>query len=549
MKNYFLLLICMILLSCKKENKKNFDESIAAKLYNKAKVFRNSNVSDSAFIYYNLAKNAYLERKDSLGVGKSLVNMAILQHNKQDYYGSIETSLEANNFLRKIDDSTTRSTLASSFNNMGICSSYLYEFENSILFYNQALKYVNIPSNKYLYYNNLGDVLITLGKYPEAQKNLSIALQTKDSLKYATFINNMARAKYYENPNYNPLPEFYKALKIRQDNNDLQGQNSSYATLSIYFFDKDKIKALDYAKKMLEVAVKNNSKEDQLQALQKIINLDKENYLENFKKFQALNDSIQIARSKAKNQFAVVRYDVEKIQREKAEKEIEGLQKNFGIGILLIILIGGLFLYRKRKKRLEQEKELEVKNTQLKMSKKVHDVVANGIYQVMTKIENQEHFNKDEALDELEFVYEKSRDISYEKTDNQGEEKDFSEKISETVSSFKNDEVNTYLAGNDSGTWKHLSTKNKEEVYQIIRELLVNMKKHSKATIVSFRFERENDLIRIFYTDNGIGISGDVIYKNGLSSTVSRIETINGEIIFDTKIEKGLKITISFPAS
>ncbi|MPS63709.1 ATP-binding protein [Chryseobacterium sp.] len=300
---------------------------------------------------------------------------------------------------------------------------------------------------------------------------------------------------------------------------------------------------------MLTEAIKNNSPDDRITALQRIITLDAKNYLNNFQHFNFINDSLQTARNKAKNQFAIVRYDVD---QKNAKNQIlieKNFQQDIGIILLALALAITILWYIKRKKRLEQEKEIEVKNTQLKISKKVHDVVANGIYQVMTKIENQQHFNKDEALDELEFVYEKSRDISYEKTDTQGEEKDFSERISETVSSFKNDEVNTYLAGNDSGIWKHLSSKNKEEVYQIIRELLVNMKKHSKATIVSFRFERENDLIRIFYTDNGIGISGDVIYKNGLSSTVSRIETINGEIIFDTKIEKGLKITISFPAS
>lgn len=546
MKNYFLLFLSILLFSCKKENAEQQSTSIASKFYNKAKICRDSNVPDSAFVYYNLAKSAYLEERDSLGVGKSLVNMSILQYNKQDYYGSIESSLEANNFLKKTSDSTTKSTLASSFNNMGICSSYLYEFENSILFYNQALKYVTSPKNKYFYHNNLADVLITLGDYKNAQRNLTIALQTKDSLMYAQFINNMARAKYYENPNYDPLPEFYKALKIRKDSNDFQGQNSSYATLSIYFFNKDKKKALEYAKKMLEIAIKNDSKEDQLQALQKIINLDKANYLENFTQFQALNDSIQISRSKAKNQFAVVRYDVEKIQREKAEKEIQVLERNIGIGSLIVLLILGFIWYIKRQKQLKQEKELEVKNTQLKMSKKVHDVVANGIYQVMAKIENQEDFDREKTLDELEFVYEKSRNLSYEKA---VEEKEFSQEISELIASFNNASVKTFTAGNSSSVWTNISAPVKEEIYQVLRELMVNMKKHSKASHVAVKFEKADQNIEIQYKDNGVGISGDLIYKNGLRNTASRIEGIGGNITFETKIEKGLKVNISFPSS
>lgn len=542
MKNYFLLIFLILFSSCKKTNPLNQRESIADTYYKRAKKIG----QDSAFYYFNLAKNSYLEKPDSVGVGRSLVNMAIIQHDNGDYYGSIETSLEANKFLRNIQDSVAKLTLAASYNNMGICSSYLYDFDNSVKFYKEALKYVNIPENKYTYYNNLGNVLTTIEKYSEAKKNLKEALNTKNKISYARALNNLARAKFNENPNYDALPELYQALKIRQEEKNPYEENSSYATLSNYFLRKDSNKALDYAKKMLEVSMKNDSKEDQIQALQKIINLDKKKYFKYFVRFQTLNDSVQIARSKAKNQFAVVRYDVEKIQREKAEKEVQVLQRNFGIGALLLLLITGFFYYKKRKKRLQQEKELEVKNTQLKMSKKVHDVVANGIYQVMTKIENQEHFDRDKALDELEFVYEKSRDISYDKTH---EEQEFSERISELIASFNNATVKTYTAGNDLMIWENVSSPVKEEVYQMIRELMVNMRKHSQASHVAVKFEKINHSIEIQYKDNGIGVSGNLIYKNGLRNTASRIEAIGGAITFDTKIEKGMKVNLSFPAS
>lgn len=545
MKNYFLLLLLIILYSCEKKILLVKKETIADVYYKKAK----EKDQDSAFYYFNLAKISFLEESDSAGVGKSLVNMAILQHNKGDYYGSIETSMEANKFLRNIKDSIIKRTLASNYNNLGICSSYLYDFDNSVKFYKEAIKYTNVTENNYVYHNNIGNVLTTLKKYNDAKINLKYALNTKDKITYAKALNNLARAKFNENPQYNALPELYEALKIRLDQNNLYEQNSSYATLSNYFLKIDSSKALYYAKKMLEVSTKNNSKEDQLQALQKIIILDKDNYSKYFVQFQILNDSLQIVKSKAKNQFAVVRYDVEKLKADNAKKDFEGLQKNVGIATLAFTLIGGIFYYTKRKKRLQQEKELEVKSTQLKLSKRVHDVVANGIYQVMTKIENQEHFSKDEALDELEFVYEKSRDISYEKDNFKNSKEEFKEKISGLIASFKNSSVETYVAGNENEIWNGIASSTGEELYQIIRELLVNMKKHSQADRVVFKFERINNFIKIQYTDNGIGISGDLIYKNGLSSTVSRIESINGEIIFDITNEKGLKINISFPVS
>lgn len=543
-KIFFFLLIFLLLFSCRKKNL-----TLDNTFYKEARKFRDSNITDSAFYYYNLAKSDYLKDHDSIGAAKSLVNMAILQSKKGDFYGSIETSLEANNLLKNERDSTIRSTLVSNYNNMAISSSFLQNYDESAKFYIQALKYANIGENKFIIYNNIGDVLILQGKTKLAQQYLNNALLAKDSTNYSRALNNLAKAKFLEDKNYNPLPELYKALEIRSRLKETVEQNSSFATISDYFADKNQERSLFFANQLLLTAEKIKSPDDKVQALKRIINLDPKNYLENFKRFNFINDSIQTARSKAKNQFAIIRFDVEKIKAQNAEKEIQLLQRNIGLGTLSIVLIGGFFWNKRRKKRLQQEKELEVKNTQLKLSKRVHDVVANGIYQVMTKIENQEHFDKEETLDELEFVYEKSRDISYEKPDPENDKKDYKEKISRLIASFKNENTETYTVGNENEIWSGISQSVFEDIYQIIRELLVNMKKHSYASRVIYKFERIDDSIKIQYSDNGIGISGDIIHKNGLTNTGTRIAAIRGEIIFDNKSEKGLKINISFPVS
>lgn len=544
MKTFFSLVLLIILFSCRRES--NRESSHKNPNYEKAKQFRIANKPDSAFYYYNLAKSDYTANNDSLGAAKSLVNMAMLQTNSGDFYGSIESSLEANSLLKNEKDSITRSTLAINYNNMAMASNSLKEYEKAFELFKKALRYVDNKEDEYLCYNNISDVLISQKNIKLAKKYLQNAILAKDSINYSRALNNFAKAKYLDDKNYNPLPELYKALVIRETQQDNWGKNASYATLSDYFAEKDKIKALFFAKKMFQTASNIKSPDDKKEALLRIIYLDPVNYLNNFQKFNTVNDSIQTARNKAKNQFALIRFDVEKMKTDIAEGRNQLLIKNILVAALIIAIIIIIIWYWKRQKRLKQEKELEIKNTQLKLSKKVHDVVANGIYQVMTKIENQEDFSKDEALDELEFVYEKSRDISYEKEDAK-DEQDFSEKISNSIGSFKNDTVKTYIAGNEKNIWENVSHPKQEEIYQIIRELLVNMKKHSKASVVSFRFERINNEITIHYKDNGIGVSGAVIYKNGLSNMVSRIEILKGQIIFETETEKGLKIDISFP--
>lgn len=547
MKKLFTISLSLLLLSC--NSKKSEKESItdAEVYYKKAK----SDTTGNPFYYFNMAKNLYFEAKDSTGVARALVNMAILQEQKGDYYGSIETSLEADRYLENKTDNISLRTSASNFNNMAICSSYLYDFDNCIKYYKKAIQYTNIKEDKYMFQNNLGAALITLKKYKEAIKNIQLALPTTDSLKYAMVINNLARAKYYDDKNYNPLFEFNRALEIRKRNNSSIDENSSYATLANYYFYSDKKKALYYAQQMLNTAKKNKSFEDQLQALQKIINLTPTNNLVYFEEFQKLNDSVQIARNKAKNQFATIRYDVEKkntenqtLKFQKAEKEVQLLYQNIGIGALSLSLIGGLFWYRRRKKRLQQEKELEVKNTQLKMSKKVHDVVANGLYHMMIDVQNNPNMDKTRILNDIEKMYEESRDISHENM----AEKDFALRFINMMTSYSSDVQKVLPVGYKESIWENISYNTQLEVYYILREILVNMKKHSHAKLASVKFEKDNHCLKIRYTDNGIGIN-DLNHQKGtgIHNTENRIESIGGDIIFEKNPTGGLIVRITIP--
>lgn len=557
MKNAFnLFIILFILQNCFEKKKSEYIFGQDNFYYANARKFREKGKTDSAFYYYNLATDEYLKINDSLGASKSLINMAIIQCNNGDYFGSIETSLEANSFLEAKTDSISRGFLASNFNNLAVASNSLKNYDEAEKFYKLALNNATELQNKYVYYNNVGDVLITKGLYKKALPYLDIALKTNDSLSYARALNNWARAKFLDNHNFNPIPHYHKAFNIRLNNGNTIDLNSSYANLCDYYKEIDFDIALKFAKKMENAAIKAKSSQDQLQALKRLIMLDKKNYQQNFRLFTELTDQVQLNGNRAKNQYALIRYGVEKSKAENSILKVDKLESQKKliylviavVGLLTIIIIGNIS-YKKRRKRLEQEKELEVKNTELKYSKKVHDVLANGIYQVMIKLENNLDIGRDETLDDLEYVYNRSRNISYDSAENNTESENFYVKINKLLGYFSSNDVGTILIGNEIEVWKDISDANKAEVYQVLRELLINMKKHSEADRVTLRFERTFEKVKVFYSDTGIGINDETILKNGVRNMVNRIENMGGSITFETQTEKGLEVNFSFPIS
>ncbi|KAA0127543.1 ATP-binding protein, partial [Chryseobacterium sp. SN22] len=90
MKNSLILIILFTIISCNKDSIV-IKQPPTNKHFERAASFRDQNNSDSAFYYFNLSKNDFLDKKDSLGVARALINMALLQYSKGDFYGSIET--------------------------------------------------------------------------------------------------------------------------------------------------------------------------------------------------------------------------------------------------------------------------------------------------------------------------------------------------------------------------------------------------------------------------------------------------------------------------
>jgi signal transduction histidine kinase len=165
----------------------------------------------------------------------------------------------------------------------------------------------------------------------------------------------------------------------------------------------------------------------------------------------------------------------------------------------------------------------------------------------MTEIENNKEIIHEHILDKMESLYERSRDISYDVLAKANEDRSFENSIRELLVSFASEQTKVFIVGNTKETWKDLPQEDFYEIKQVLQELMVNMKKHSKATQVALRFEHVDNKLNIYYTDNGIGMPEGTKFKNGLTNTGNRINSINGNINFGTSISGGLNVQLMIP--
>ncbi len=200
------------------------------------------------------------------------------------------------------------------------------------------------------------------------------------------------------------------------------------------------------------------------------------------------------------------------------------------------------YLYRQR---LRRENIREVYNAEARISKKLHDELANDVYQVMMQMQNDQ--NDPEVLDKLEEIYHTTRDISREHNSfRTGEE--YATELNGMLSSYSSNGTKIIIKDIDEINWQSINPEKKIIVHRTLQELMVNMKKHSHAELVAIMFKKTQKGIVITYADTGVGVSTEeIIYSNGLQNTENRIKTIGGSFIFDSEKGKGFKAKINFP--
>jgi signal transduction histidine kinase len=557
---FFCLLLFLLFLSCEEKTKVSVKPNPIKKgatlLQEKAlNNFKNKNYN-SAFYYYNKSKILFESIKDSSNITYSLIMMCAVQQMNGDYYGSKETLTEALPFIKNDYNYS-----ASINNYFGIADKELSLYDDAIFYYNQAIKEAKDTQSKQHPLNNIAVVYIKQKKYDKAIQILkSIKFDNSSLVKSkARAIDNLGFAYFKKGKNNQGLQLMNQGLELRKQADDPYGSIESYLHLSEYYSETDRHKSSQYAQTAYEVATKFNSVDERLKALSFLISNG--SGTEYAQKYIVINDSIIKIRNNFKNKFAKIKYDSKKEKEENQKLKLERAENLLSLQevkyqrIFFIIGIVALFffvLYLRKRNRIEKIKTAY--DTETRIAKDIHDELANDVFNAMTFTQTQslDTESKETLIQKLDHIYARVRRISRE--NNTIDTKlNYAANLKEMLSTYNiertttTEGTNVIITSIENVNWETVDDLKKVAVYRVLQELMVNMKKHSAASVVVVKFATEENSILINYTDNGQGTDKNKIIKNGLQNMENRILAMKGSIIFDTEPGKGFKVKITMP--
>ncbi|MCR8668111.1 hypothetical protein NO995_10490 [Aestuariibaculum sp. M13] len=554
-KKVFLLLFFIGLLGifCLKISAQQIQDS--TKIYYKAITeFKDVNLSTKAFDYFKKKATKALNDNKPEKAAYNLELIAYGQYTMGFYDQSEQLIIESLKLLDKVEEqSKTQAARERLFNQLGTIYRNLKDYENSNRYFDKALELNQDPENIIAITTNIANNFADQGDYLKAVEILNPlynqALTIQDISIKVVFIDNLGYYKTKAGDN-SGVELMKAALAMRKKSELLSGLFSSYRHLSLFCLDAgNKVKAKSYIDSLQNIGNKIGTPSYQLEALKLKLSLE---HNHDFSAYVNLKEQVENEHFLRENKFAAIRYNVAEKEKQLLEKEQEltiaelekQKERNFkllylSIGVLVLIISGFVMMILRVKYR--KDKVQQVYLTEARISKKVHDEVANDVYQVMSKLQTTPQVN-DNILDDLEAIYSKTRDISKENSTIDLNE-NYLSILKDLLQGYRNNSVNIITKGISQVPWEQIDNIKKITLYRVLQELMVNMKKHSQASNVVMSFKYENNKIQIGYSDNGQGCQ--LLKGTGIQNMENRIKSINGTIIFESESGRGFKSKIS----
>lgn len=529
---------------------------------------------DSTFYYFHKSKNIYIALKDSIEIGRRLLSMANLQLDEKDYLGGEITAIEGIKYIEPIKEYRT---LISLYQALGNSLAHTKKPKEARVYYLKANKINKFIKLKYYREKNLVNLSTNIGMTFKDEGNFKKAtalfkeglsydsLEIKYPAQYQILLGNLSSIYFEQGKIEKAIEGFKIVLNSRIKSKNMYRQSVSHSFLAeVYLKNKNYSLAKKHAKKGLELARKTRNTKQILECLTFLSKLTKgkiaKKYLRDYIK---LNDSLFTRERNLKNQFAKVRYETDKKDKENAslkeentkkQIELEREQQQKTIGWLLagvsILFIGfSANIVRNRRKKIIFEakiKQIEVREKERqKIAKSLHDEVAGDLRMLHLKLEKK---NQTEEANSLDIIKENVRNLSHQLSSESFDDVFFKDQIINLISDFFETGFRVKVEEIDSVNWQEIKNAIKRILFLAVRESIQNAKKHGAAKNVVLNFNETKNVVFLTISDDGKGF--DLAEKRsgiGLKNMKERIEEINGVFSIESDSEKGTTIKIEIP--
>lgn len=526
-----------------------------------AEHYEKKQIPDSAFYYHNATKSEYLKNNDDFNAAIKLLRMAEIQLASGDNIGVENTIKEA---LPLFKETVDEAYLSKAYTILATAYSSLLNHEKALFSYKKAHNSTKDPLTKTDIMYHIARTHTATGNYNTAisiLNNLIFKTVAKDQLIKANILDLLGYSLFKQSSNLG-LDHMLKALDIRQQGKNLEDLFLSHLHLSEYYGQSNPDTAKDHALKAYTTAVQLKKPDYILQSLILLIPYTSGDELKKYSnEYLTLDIQADKTGQIAKNQFDKVKNGVS--LQDNDSKLIENADRALLLKIssdhnklLLISLVFTIFcsvaLYYFIRLRHKKERFMEVYSTETRIAKKVHDEIANEIYGTINYLTSDDALpgkSKEKLISQLDNIYLLTKNISRE-TNNVDTSGLYPEYLKLMLTAYTTSNVNVIIKGISDIDWESLDEIKKIATYRSLQELMVNMKKHSNASLVLIDFSIANKKIEIRYSDNGCGAEKEQLFlKNGLLNVENRMVSIDGSVIFDNNTNKGFHITLTYPAN
>jgi signal transduction histidine kinase len=571
----------------------SFDQKQLSTAYNQIGIYHvYMGHYDSTETYFLKALKMREELIDSLGIGASLNNLGNVTMTKGDYDKAVGYFIKALKIREQIKDS---SGLSSTINNLGLIHYKQKKFNEAISYYHQALsinKSFKLEGKAILILLNLGNIYDEMDKLDSSVFYYEIAIDRSESygdqrlmaMSYGGMSVTQQRLQNFD------LAKHYiqKALPIRSNSNDLEGQAILFNNLGALFNEINKPDSgIYYLKESLKLSQLIGHKEtsrDNYQGLSVSYEMkgDHKKALLAHKNYVLVKDSMlnettneQIAEIETKYETEKKEKEIAKQKVNIAEQELKVKQRNyllFGLFLFVIFIVAmGFSIYKQQRlkqERLEEENRLkdqisqvkiqnELHEERLRISRDLHDNIGSQLTFIISSVDNMKHLFKstDEKLNKkltdvsgfTRTTITQLRDTIWALNKDEISFEDLKARLFNYIENAKLAQEQTEFVFNSSvKTETHLNSIEGVNIYRIVQEAINNSMKYAAATKVSLEISENKDVIELKIVDDGIGFNmAEIQLGNGLENMKSRATAISAQFFIYSQPEKGTEIKLT----